>query len=77
MSDVVLKRGMERVEVDSSQVTAEILRRTFRVRIEGLKKNFLCVCVINPWLINVCVVSGVSCPARAFHLARNGSDELS
>ncbi len=32
MSDVVLKRGIERVEVDSSQVTTEVLRRTFRVR---------------------------------------------
>ena len=28
---VVLKRAMERVEVDSSCVTVEILRRTFRV----------------------------------------------
>ena len=28
---VVLKTAMERVEVDSSCVTAEILRRTFRV----------------------------------------------
>ena len=32
MCDVVLKRGMERVEVESSLVTTEILRRTFRVR---------------------------------------------
>ena len=33
MSDVVgLRRGMERVEVDSSLVTTDTLRRTFRVR---------------------------------------------
>lgn len=32
MSDVVLKRGIERVEVDWSQVTTEILQRAFRVR---------------------------------------------
>ena len=31
MSDVVLKRGMERVEVKAALVTTEILRRTFRV----------------------------------------------
>ena len=35
MSDVVLKRGTERVVVDSSQVTSEILKRTFRVRKES------------------------------------------
>ena len=32
MCDVILKRGMERVEVESGQITAEVLRRTFRVR---------------------------------------------
>ena len=30
-TDVILKRGMDQVEVESSRVTAEILRRTFRV----------------------------------------------
>ena len=30
--NVVLRRGMERVEVDSCRVTTETLRRTFRVR---------------------------------------------
>ena len=32
MPDVLLKRGIERVEVDCSRVTTEVLRRTFRVR---------------------------------------------
>ena len=36
---VVLKRGMERVEVDTSRVTAEVLRRTFRVRTCLLRPN--------------------------------------
>ena len=31
MTDIVLKRGMDRVEVDTLQVNTEILRRTFRV----------------------------------------------
>ena len=32
MSDIIFTRGIERVEVDSSWVTMEILQRTFRVR---------------------------------------------
>ena len=38
---VVLRRGMERVEVDSSRVTTETLRRTFRVRhcVKQLKRG--------------------------------------
>ena len=32
-SDVVLKRGNDQVEVESSVVTTEILRRTFRVSV--------------------------------------------
>ena len=31
MGDIVLRRGIDRREVDSSRVTTEILRKTFRV----------------------------------------------
>lgn len=43
MCDVVLKRGMERVEVESAQVTTEILRRTFRVSCSVLCTYIECV----------------------------------
>ena len=58
-SDVVLKRGNDQVEVESSVVTTEILRRTFRVSVrvtvcvralfpKGLGTR-LRVCMIKVW----------------------------